>query len=253
MSKAVGYIRVSTKAQAGEDRFGIPEQKSSIKQWAESQGYTDIEWYVDNGYSGSSQDRPALQELLAEIKNLQVPVIVAKIDRWARDTFLHLYLEKELVKAGSELLSVAENGFNDTEDPMNELMREIMMSFAKFESQRITARMSGGRRQKAKSGGHATGRTPFGYKKDLDTGTLKVDADEAKIVQSIFYLHRKEGRSLRAIAEWLNRNHYTTKAGNKWRAKSVSNILNNSKYKGEIKQKVGGETITTHNPELKIV
>lgn len=250
--KALGYIRVSTKAQGGEDRFGIPEQKDAIKTWAESNGYEIDGWYIDNGYSGSEQNRPALQDLLEDVKkNAEVPVIVAKIDRWARDTFLHLYLEKELVKTGSSLLSVAEDGFNDTDNATNALMREIMMSFAKFEAQRISARMSGGRRQKAKTGGHATGRIPFGYTKDSETGELVIHPQESAIVRCIFK-DRERGKSLRAIAKGLNEAGSTTKKGNKWRAKSISNILNNKKYRGILEQSVNGETITSKNEELNV-
>jgi len=50
--KAAGYLRVSTDAQAGEDRFGLESQTQAIQKFAEDQGYDLTSWYTDAGVSG---------------------------------------------------------------------------------------------------------------------------------------------------------------------------------------------------------
>lgn len=249
--KTVGYLRVSTKEQAKNSKFGIPNQRDIVEKYAEREDLEVSEWFSDDGYSGGNQMRPALQDLLALAKEEKITVIVAYFDRWARDTFLHLFLEKELIANKCHLISATEENLNDT-SPHAELMKNMTIAFAQYERQRITARMTGGRRQKAKSGKVATGRTPFGYRKG-DDGELEIDPEEAKVVVKIFNGRNKYGYSLRSIADGLNKKGHQTKSGKKWSAASVSYILKNDKYKGELNQMVGGDLISSTNQGLQVV
>lgn len=249
--KVFTYLRVSTKEQAEDNKYGITDQQSVVNAWVDTHDHEVVDVYIDDGYSGSTQMRPRLQDLLQDIKTTEIDaVVVPYFDRWARDTFLHLYLEKELKVQGIKLLSATEDGMND-DDPTSQLQRTMMSAFAQYERQRITARMAGGRRQKAKSGGHATGRVPFGYNKNDETGELEINHKEAQIVALIFQ-HRSNGLSLRKIANRLNEQGYRTKKDNKWSGKSVSYILKNKKYQGILEQSIQGEKITTANKKLQI-
>ena len=64
MKQAIGYCRVSTDGQIGEDKFGLEAQREQIKLYALSNGYEVVDWAVDEGISGATLDRPALNELL---------------------------------------------------------------------------------------------------------------------------------------------------------------------------------------------
>jgi site-specific DNA recombinase len=112
--------------------------------------------------------------------------------------------------------------------------------------------MTGGRRQKAKSGKVATGRIPFGYKKNED-GEMEIDPEEAKTVVQIFEFREEYGMSLREIATRLNMKGRTTKSGKEWSAASISYLLKNQKYRGELEQVVGGTTIHSTNESLKML
>jgi len=249
--KVLAYLRVSTKEQAQADKFGLSTQRTVVNRWAERHENSILEYYEDKGYSGSNQMRPDLQQLLQDVKSTEAEaVVVPYFDRWSRNTFLHLYLEKELKVHDIKLLSATEEGMND-DDPTSELQRTMMSAFAQYERQRITARMAGGRRQKAESGGHATGRVPFGYEKDEDSGELVINHKEAQIVALIFQ-YRGDDLSLRKIARLLNDKGYRTKKDNKWSGKSVSYILKNKKYQGILEQNIQGEKITTANKNLAI-
>jgi len=61
--RATGYLRVSTDAQAGEDRFGLESQTEAIRNFAKGEGYDLISWYTDAGVSGGTLERPELQRL----------------------------------------------------------------------------------------------------------------------------------------------------------------------------------------------
>jgi site-specific DNA recombinase len=241
--KTVAYLRVSTKEQAKNSKFGIPNQRQLVENYAERSGMELTEEFVDDGYSGSSMDRPRLQDLLEYVRqNQEVRVIVPYYDRWARDVFLHLYLEKELIKFGSFLESATEENLNDN-SPHTELMRNMTIAFAQFERQRITARLAGGRRQKAKAGELATGRIPYGFKKN-ESGEIERVPEEVDNIRYIGEL--REDMSLRDIASVLNEEG-KTKRDKKWSASSISYILKNDVYKGQIKQTVGGEKIESYN------
>ena len=78
-------------------------------------------------------------------------VIVARLDRIARDVYLSLWVEKEIRKAGTELISTSEP--YRWNDPTQKLLLNIRMSFAESERSLITSRLSSGRKTKARQGG----------------------------------------------------------------------------------------------------
>lgn len=89
--RATGYLRVSTDAQAGEDRFGLESQTEAIRNFAKGEGYNLISWYTDAGVSGGTLERPELQGLLQDSQTGQFEVVlVAKMDRVARDLMAQL-------------------------------------------------------------------------------------------------------------------------------------------------------------------
>ena len=223
--KAVAYLRVSTDGQAGEDRYGLSAQREAIEDYASRNGFEIAEWYSDEGFSGGTMDRPGLQDLLQGAGGAGIEaVLVAKMDRVARDLMGQLWIEKELLKNGVELVSVAE-AFRG-QDPANVLFRQIIGAFAQFEKSRIAERMSGGRKQKAKAGGYAGGGAPIGYKAKLGQKTLEVDQAKIAAVQRTFAIRNQTpGLSLRGIAKRLNEEGFTA-AGNKpFQAEQVRRIL----------------------------
>ena len=92
VKNAIGYVRVSTEKQAGDDKYGIDIQKQAILLYANDNGYNIVDWKIDE-MSGAKDDRPALSEILfGEITNPPIEaVIVFKNDRLARDTKLYFY------------------------------------------------------------------------------------------------------------------------------------------------------------------
>lgn len=224
------YLRVSTDAQAGADRYGLESQRTDIQNYAAAHDMQIGLWFEDT-ISGATLDRPGLSDLLSSASShLFTAVIVAKLDRVARDLMYQLWIEKELLKADVEIVSVAEpmNG----NDPTARLFREIIGAFAEFEKARITSRMSGGRKQKAKDGGYAGGRAAFGYGSHRGSHVLTVEPEQAMVVQQVFTL-RSSGLSLHSIASKLNASALTTAEGKAWHAVQVKRVLDRSSlYRG---------------------
>lgn len=216
------YLRVSTDAQAGADRYGLDAQRSDIESYAKAHDMAIGLWFEDT-VSGATLDRPGLSDLLsAASSHAFTVVIVAKLDRVARDLMLQLWIEKELLRSGVEIVSVAEptNG----NDPTSHLFRQIIGAFAEFEKARITSRMSGGRKAKAKDGGYAGGKAPLGYGSQRGSHVLVVEPKQAATVRQVFAL-RSSGLSLHSIASKLNASALTTAEGKPWHAVQVKRVL----------------------------
>ena len=217
------YVRVSTEAQAGPERYGLSAQRADIAAYALSHDMQIIQTFEDAGVSGATLDRPGLSALLTAAAAHQFQaVIVAKLDRVARDLMYQLWIEKELLKVGVEIVSVAEPSNGD--DPTAHLMRQIIGAFAEFEKARITSRMASGRKAKARDGGYAGGRPAFGYGAQRGSRVLTVEPDEAMVVQQVFAL-RAQGLPLRSVALELNARGLVTAENKPWHAVQVKRVL----------------------------
>lgn len=230
--KVVGYIRVSTENQVDEG-MGLEIQEDIIKKYCKEKKYELIKIYDDPGESGGTiEKRSGLLNLLAEAKEKKFEkVIVAKLDRIARDTFATLWIEKELKKYDVELFSIAEPYRWD--DPAQKVFLQMISVFAEFEKARITERLVSGRVKKFDKGGYAGGNLSLGYK--TVEGELRINQEEAETVRMIKKL-RRQGLSMQRIAQRLNNEHVATKRGGKyWYASTVRSVLKNSIYKGKIR------------------
>jgi DNA invertase Pin-like site-specific DNA recombinase len=224
MTKAAGYLRVSGEGQIGEDKYGLAAQREAVEAYAKAEGYEVAEWYVDEAVSGATLDRPELTRLLNDAGGKFAFVLVAKMDRLARDLMAQLWIEKELLRGNVELISVAEP-FRG-QDPANVLFRQVIGAFAQFERARIAERMAGGRKQKARGGGYAGGGAPIGYTAEKGAKVLALDAEKAETVRRLFELREEcPGASLAALAGMMNAEGLTTAQGAIWRKAQVKRVL----------------------------
>lgn len=233
MKRACVYTRVSTDAQGEDGKVSLPEQERMAKACIESKGWQYVRTYEDNGHSGRTIDRPALQEMLSDIKKGAFDAIVIwKLDRLSRkqrDTLA--IIEDYLLKNDVDLVSLTET--LDTTSPWGRAMVGVLSSFNQLESENIAMRTAMGRYATARDGGYAGGKPPLGYR--AVNGDLVIVPEEAEIVRLIFAL-RAEGRTLMGIADELNARGYLTKKGNAFKHSAVQTVLNNEEtYRGHYK------------------
>lgn len=221
--RAIGYIRVSTGAQAEPEKYGLDAQKASILNYAEENGYKIIGWKQDVG-SGVDSEREGLNDILyGETYNPPVEaVIVFKSDRIARDTKLYFYSLFLLEKKGIKLISVNEE-FPEGSEFAN-IYRSMMMFAAEMERKNIVLRTSKGRLQKGALGGFAGGRPPYGYR--VSDHKLVVEEDEADLVRTIYKM-RADGMRPNPIATKLAEMGFRGKNGGILERSSVISILKN--------------------------
>lgn len=251
MKNVVAYCRVSTDAQAGDDKFGLDAQKQKIMEYCAKNDMQISAWYVDEGISGVKEDRPQFNAILyGEVQNPPVEaVIVYKSDRIARDIKLYFYYMMLLKKKDIELISATEPVVDD-ETGLGNVYRALMLFVAEQERLNITRRTSGGRAIKSSKGGYAGGRPPFGYRPV--SGALTIVPDEAETVRKIFEM-KKSGSTYKEICDKLNAEGKVNRSGTKFSISTIQTILGNEKtYQGFYRYGKDGEWVKgVHEPILK--
>ena len=234
MKNAVGYIRVSTENQAGEDKFGIDAQKDAIERYAKEHDYAIKQWFVDV-VSGVAKDKPEWEKILNADDVANPPfqaVIVFKDDRVSRDMQQYFYDEYRLMLKGVEIVSVNET-FKDVPSEYKNIIKSFILFCAEQERKNIALRTSRGRKMKAIAGGYAGGRPAYGYK--VDNGALVLDENEAFVVREIFAQY-DDGISQYQVAKNLNNRGFRTRKGQLWSNNNLRFIIKNRKfYQGYVK------------------
>lgn len=251
MKRAVAYLRVSTKGQVGDDKFGLDSQRHMINEYCSENGIEVCGWYSDEGVSGTEVHRPELNKLLsgAETNPPVDYIVIAKADRLSRDITQYHVFKSMLNELGLEIISVKEDW--SAQDKLTGMILENFMAmFAAIERENIKTRMSGGRRAKATQGGYAGGQPPMGYR--VVDKRLVINEDEAPTVRFIFEMKRS-GATMKATVDALNENGYKTRRGKPFVISTVQSIWNNERtYRGEYRYGENGEWVKgQHEPILK--
>lgn len=237
-NRVFGYVRVSTENQL--ENYSIDEQVARLKGYCTAKGWTLLKIYTDGGFSGGSLNRPALTQMLADLRTSKVEaVVVYKLDRLSRSQKDTLTLiEDEFLAHSVDFVSINENF--DTSTPFGRAMIGMLSVFAQLEKDQITERFTMGRIGRSKAGYYHGGSTPpTGY--DYVDGHLVVNSYEALIIREIYRLFLA-GRSINAISREL-----APKYAIPCSAAKIRHILKNSVYTGRVKF-AGKEYPGIHEP-----
>lgn len=225
--RAVSYSRFSSNNQREES---IEAQQRYIYKYIAEKGYTPIGDYIDQALTGTNIDRPAFKNMIEDArKGLFDVVIVHKMDRFSRDVFDTLSVQRELEKYNVRIESVIER-FEDT--PEGDLSKFIQLGLNEYYSKNLSREVMKGLSENAYKAMHNGGIPPYGFDVDPETKKYVINEKEAEAVRIMFDKLIK-GWSYRELAEYLNLLGYRTKIGNKFSAtSSFYDILTNPKYMG---------------------
>lgn len=228
--KVAAYIRVSTEEQVQEG-YSIAAQRNRLEAYAISQGWEIVQYYVDEGISAKDMNRPELQRMLNNIKEGMIDcVLVYRLDRLTRSVLDLYQLLNTFEKHNTKFKSATE--VYDTTTATGRLFLTLIASLAQWERENLGERVRMGMLQKAKEGKWVTNIAPFGY--DIDGDHLKINAKEAAVVKEIFSLYQK-GYGMHKIAASLNERGILTKKGKHWQQNSISYVLTNPTYMGNMR------------------
>lgn len=203
--KVAAYLRVSTDGQA-DSGLGLEAQRARITAEANHRGW-DVVWFVDEGYSAKSLDRPALTEALAALAAHDLDgLVTAKLDR----------LSRSVVDFSNTLITAKKQGWSvvlldlgvDTSTPNGKLVAGLMAQIAEWEREVI------GQRTKealaaAKARGQRLGRPRLTPDAVVDrVVTLSADLSASQVAKAL-------------TAEGVP----TTRGAAEWRASSIRRLL----------------------------
>lgn len=224
------YVRVSTDEQA---KFGysiISQIEATRRRLAELGIFTDIEEFIDDGYSGAFLERPALERLRSRLREKRLSTIaVFDPDRLARDLEHLLLLEGEISRSGAALYFVT--GDYDA-SAVGKLFFSIRGAFAAYERAVIRERTTRGRKAKALQGKIVINAHPFGYAWDNATSLYIVDEQQAQVVRLIYDLFLNDQLSCRAITVELAQRGIIGPKGRPLSITTINRILSREMYCG---------------------
>lgn len=207
----------------------IDNQKSRLLEYVKEKDCSH-HIYEDAGFSAKDTNRPALKQLISDVKDNKVAVVlVTKVDRITRrikDLLDLLELFEEHSVAFKSLTQPI-----DTSSAMGRGFLNLLGVFAEMEREMVSERVGEDMRHRAKNGKWNGGIVPYGY--TTVEKQLQINAAEAEIVRQI-YKKYLEIESLRGVTQWLNTNGYRTRNGKTWAAATISRVLSNPTYSGKV-------------------
>jgi site-specific DNA recombinase len=237
-NRAIAYLRVSSTGQA-EKGLGLQAQRQAVRDYAGETGVALLETLSETasgapkpGEMFSLEHRPVLSELVVRAERGGFDVLlVATLDRLSRDQVEQLYLKRLFGNLGVMVVSAA-GETNGNGDALSDLVDRLVGAVHDFDRKRIIERLKVGKKEARKVGRHTDGKPPFGYRA-TGTGRLSIDDGEARVVRGIFGRSR-EGLGPGPISRRLNAEGIVGPAGKPWNRRSVTNLLRNPLYAGEL-------------------
>ena len=185
--KTALYCRLSQDDNTENESNSIQNQKMILQRYASDHHFPNPCFYVDDGYSGASFQRPGFQQMMADMENGEIGIIITKdLSRLGRNQ-LHtgLYIEERFPMFGVRYIAINDNVDTDSSEsnelmPFKNLFNEWMV---KDTSKKIKAVF----RSKGMSGKPITSQPVYGYLKGED-GTFIIDEETAPVVKQIYSL-----------------------------------------------------------------
>lgn len=244
------YARLSQDDGSQGESNSISNQRLILEKYAKDNGFENLKFLFDDGYSGTNFNRPAFKELMELVENDEVATIIVKdMSRFGRE-YLEVGRYTEIVFPNYDVRFIAiGDGIdslygNDDFTPIKNIFNEL---YAKDCSRKIRA----AKKAKAETGAWMGGKPPYGYMRDPQNSKrhLVPDPESSEIVKLIFALC-VGGKGPNQIAKELAKREVLTPAhyayqrqgiknGNlnldkpyKWHSENIVRILENEVYLG---------------------
>ena len=242
------YPRLSHEDELQGESNSISNQKRILEAFAKQNGFTNLRWYTDDGYSGANFQRPGFQAMLADIEAGKVGTVIVKdMSRLGRNYLqVGFYTEMLFPQKGVRFIAVNDNvdsangGMDNDFTPLRNLFNEWLV---RDTSKKIKAV----KRSKGMSGKPITSKPVYGYLMDEDENFI-IDEEAAPVVRQIYSLCLA-GNGPTKIARMLTEQQIPTpgtleyrRTGStrryhpgyecKWATNTVVHLLENREYTG---------------------
>ncbi|MBO5416781.1 MAG: recombinase family protein [Clostridia bacterium] len=244
------YCRLSQDDGRDGDSNSIVNQREILSQYARSNGFHNTQFFVDDGISGTTFDRPDFQRMQRMIENGEIGTVIVKdLSRFGRNYLdVGKYVEIKYPSLGVRFIAIQENV--DTMKNIGTEMMPFNNIFNEWYAAQTSKKIRAVWKAKADKGERVSSTVPYGYKKsEDDPKQWIVDEPAARVVRRIFGLCI-EGLGPMKIArrleddEILNPTAYLLANGRKtrnkisprgehaWETSTIEHILENRQYTG---------------------
>ena len=243
--KAGLYLRLSKEDAGSTESLSISVQRTLLRQFAHDKGFTFQE-YTDDGYSGTNLERPALQQLFADIERGKIGVVITKdLSRLGRNSGrVSWLLDEYFPRMRVRYISVSEGIDTLSPTPSDGVLVPVMNLTNELYAGDISRKIRASLHAKMAQGAFIGSHPPFGYARDkTDKNHLVPDPVAAPFIRQIFTL-AKEGYAPSQIANRLNNDEIPTPSlyrrqehpAQSWTGRMVSKLLANEVYLGHLLQ-----------------
>ena len=256
VKRVLVYLRVSTKGQAYKEN-PLEAQKSACLAFAEKNGCEVVDFYIDGGVSGRTDERVAFREMtkrLEEDDSIEA-VIAYDMSRIFRNGLEYFNYKKRLKKYGKKILSTVEQ-ISDDGTPTDFMMEWTFAGFNQFRSMEDGRKIKNGMLQKAQNG-ILPGKAPFGYKNVQEQVSsskskrwIEIAEEKSPWVLKAFQMFATDNYSLRRLAKILTKEGFPMPNNKPLTQGYLHRILHNCAYIGKIPYK-GKEYDGIHPPLIE--
>ena len=240
------YPRLSHEDELQGESNSISNQKRILETYAKQNGFSNLRWYTDDGYSGANFQRPGFQAMLADIEAGKVGTVIVKdMSRLGRN-YLQVGMYTEMIFPQKGVRFIAINDGVDSAQGENDFapLRNIFNEWLVRDTSR---KIKAVKRSKGMSGKPITSKPVYGYLMDEDENFI-IDEEAAPVVRQIYSLCLA-GNGPTKIARMLTEQQIPTpgtleyrRTGStrryhpgyecKWATNTVVHLLENREYTG---------------------
>ena len=240
------YPRLSHEDELAGESNSISNQKRILETYARQNGFSNLKWYTDDGYSGANFQRPGFQAMLADIEAGKVGTVIVKdMSRLGRN-YLQVGMYTEMIFPQKGVRFIAINDGVDSAQGENDFapLRNI---FNEWLVRDTSKKIKAVKRSKGMSGKPITSKPVYGYLMDEDENFI-IDEEAAPVVRQIYSLCLA-GNGPTKIARMLTEQQIPTpgtleyrRTGStrryhpgyecKWATNTVVHLLENREYTG---------------------
>ena len=240
------YPRLSHEDELQGESNSISNQKRILETYAKQNGFSNLRWYTDDGYSGANFQRPGFQAMLADIEAGKVGTVIVKdMSRLGRN-YLQVGIYTEMIFPQKNVRFIAINDGVDSAQGENDFapLRNI---FNEWLVRDTSKKIKAVKRSKGMSGKPITSKPVYGYLMDEDENFI-IDEEAAPVVRQIYSLCLA-GNGPTKIARMLTEQQIPTpgtleyrRTGStrryhpgyecKWATNTVVHLLENREYTG---------------------
>ncbi len=255
--KVAAYLRLSKDENSIEESNSIVNQKNIIKFYIKTKtDFKLIDYYIDDGYTGTNFNRPGFKKLLSDIKDKKINTIIVKdLSRFGRNYIsVGNYIEDIFPILKVRSISINDNIDSENSSYYMEDTIQLKNVTNDFYSKDISRKVRSALKTKKLNGQFIGVSAPYGYLKDPnDKHKFIIDIAASRVVKKIFKMILL-GKSKKEVAEKLNNkkelppavykvqeslaNNKIIDSMYKWNSEMINRILNNQTYTGDLVQGV---------------